>query len=505
MPYRNTGLSNLSQFACLGLLGVLILAVFWQAIGFDYVNYDDGHLVQYNERLQQAFSLEFLHWAFTTTEGSNWNPLLWVSYALDRRLFSDPASGHHAANLFYHWLNSILVYSIVIQMRAGQGLALCCAAIFAVHPQHVEAVAWIMSRKDLLSTGFGLTAILIYLNRQNKSRGFGFWLLTTSLMSASIMVKPMLVTLPCILLLLDYWPLERGANAPLWRTLPNLVLEKWPLFLVSLIGSFIAYQAHNSGEILLEPTAQVVFGNIVNAYWIILTKFFLPISLSPYYPSYVGGIDSQTILALAVLLGLSLAAWKCARTAPQLTVGWLWFLGTLFPASGVIHFSVHGVADRFSYLPHIGLIWASVMGVNALIYTPRLRPFLASAVIISGAALSWLQTTHWQNGITLFRHAHKIVGDEPFVLSALAVAHFERGEVLEAVQYNLKGLDSIHAGALASRTTRYKLWRNGGLYLIEYGQFEEGIYYLKNALELDPGSKELRKLLLEAQETYLQQ
>ncbi|MEP5764411.1 MAG: hypothetical protein ABJ308_07445 [Halieaceae bacterium] len=482
-------------------LGGLVIIVFGQTLGFDYVNFDDGDLIRRNERLGQGFSLEFLRWAFTTTDGANWNPLLWLSYALDRLLIPGPSTAaHHAANLIYHWLNSVLVFLILQRLQAQRAIAFVCAAIFAIHPQNVEAVAWIMARKDLLSTLFGLLAVLLYLKQRQAPTLPRPMILISLLMLISISVKPMFVTLPCILLLLDYWPLGRGANATLAQSLPKLILEKWPLFAVTLLGAFIGYFAHDSGGALVDLPLAIKLGNVVNAYWLTLSNFFVPAALSPYYPIYAGGLDRHSWMALALLLGISLLAWKYARQLPFLAAGWCWFLGTLFPVSGVIHFGIHGAADRFNYVPGIGLIWVSVMGICLLLGSTRLRQVAASAVIVLGASLSWMQAGHWQNGLSLFRQAHKLGGDEPFVLSSLAFAHWEYGMPEEAIQYNLRGLESLNAGGITIAGTEFKLWRNGGSYLAHEGKLDAAIYYLENALTLNPDSPDIQQQLRELRE-----
>ena len=398
------------NFVALALV-LVVVAIYGQTLGYPFIAFDDPGYVYHNAHVRAGLSWAGARWAFTTFEQSNWHPLTWLSLLLDARLYGPNAGGFHLTNLLLHAANTLLLFGWLRRTTAALWPAAACAFLFAAHPLHVESVAWVTERKDVLSTFFFLLTLLAYRRYvQGEPGRWRFYWLTLALYALGLMAKPMLVTLPPLLLLLDYWPLGRFTPET-WRARwPRLLVEKLPFAVLMAASCVVTYQAQRGQAVVSLarlPTglrlASAVLG--VGTY---LQKTAWPVGLGVFYPYWDGvapGRLAGWTLALVVLTAGALWRW---RTQPSLAVGWLWFVGTLVPVIGLVQVGSQAVADRYLYVPHIGLFIALCWGAQAAWERwPRGRVALGSAAVIVAAGclgLSVRQARYWQSGAVLFEH-----------------------------------------------------------------------------------------------------
>ena len=431
-------------------LGVAVLAIYGQTLGFEFVNFDDPQFVTGNPNVMGGLTFNGVVWAFGAGRMGSWHPLTWLSHMLDAQLFGTNAGGHHATNVLLHALNTLLLFGVFRSATGAVWRSALVAALFALHPLHVESVAWVSERRDVLSTAFGLLAIGAHVGYARRG-GVRRYLAVTLLFGLSLMAKPMLVTLPCVLLLLDYWPLRR--SRPAW-----LLLEKLPLFALALACSLatIAFQQRAAAVATTQALAlELRAANAVVAYASYLLQLLWPTRLALYYPhpylEAAGGFPLaawQIAGAAALLLGLTLLALR-ARQRPYLTVGWLWYLGTLVPVIGFVQVGMQAYADRYSYFPLIGLFvaiaWGAADVVSAL--RPRLPRAGAFAAGAAGAVLlalgvgAWLQTRHWRDSFSLFQHTLEVVPRNPVIRYNFANHLRDLGRLDEAVREYTRALE----------------------------------------------------------------
>jgi hypothetical protein len=400
---------------CLALVAATA-AVYWPVLGNDFVNYDDPGYVTTNEFVQQGLTWEAVKWAFVTGKQANWHPLTWLSHMLDCELFGlEHPWGHHLTSLLLHALNTVLLFGLMRTLVRGRlWPAALVAAVFALHPLHVQSVAWVAERKDVLSAAFGLGAMLAYV-RYARHPGILRYLPVPLLLALGLMAKPMLVTLPFVLLLFDYWPLRRLEPDPgrgLAKRVGWLLLEKLPLLALAAASSVVTYLVQHAGG-AVKDTIQYPWSerwaNAVVALARYLGKTVWPTDLIVFYPHPVGGWPIGLVLAAgALVLGITLMTVYAARARPYLIAGWLWFVGTLVPVIGLVQVGAQSMADRYMYLPLIGLAMMVAYGLSDLVRAwPRARvPVVAVtlvALIASSAAATW-QLGYWRNSVTLFQH-----------------------------------------------------------------------------------------------------
>ena len=418
------------HFAAAALLIALALAIYLPVAGFGIVNYDDDVYLT-APQLAEGLSAHSVAWAFDTFYHSNWHPLTWLSWLTEIHFFGPNAGVLHADNALLHALNGALLYAVLARMTRKPIPSLLAAALFAVHPMHVESVAWISERKDVLCVFFGLCTLLTYARYAERPR-VSSGLLVAACFALSLLAKPMLVTLPFCLLLLDVWPLARSARER-WR---RLVLEKTPLFALSAGSCALTWLAQSSGGAVRTGAAYPLSARVASAlgaYAAYLEKTFVPIHLSALYPRPVHGPDWSAAAGSAVLLALiSAIAWRERRRAPWLAVGWAWFVGTLVPVIGLVPIGEHSMADRYAYWPHIGLFVAIAFSLDALFASrPRGVRLAAGAACAMGVALlavlASAQTQVWRDSETLWTHALAVTRDN-------YVAHANLGRVLQATR-----------------------------------------------------------------------
>jgi protein O-mannosyl-transferase len=440
-----------SQLGLSVLLIALTLAVYARALRFGFVVFDDPRYVTDNFHVLSGLSLRGIRWAFSTFHDCNWIPLTWVSLMLDATLYGCWAGGFHATNLLLHIANVLLVF-FCFQRATGQtGRSAFVAALFAVHPLHVESVAWITERKDVLSMFCGLVSLWAYI-RYAQGRHSAWLALALGSFTCSLASKQTLVTLPFVFLLCDFWPLGRFPGAPgsvredatLRERLDiaSLLVEKIPFFVVSAAFCAMALWAQSSGHStrsLAEIPLSIRALNAVSAYGLYLEKGLLPFGLAIFYPHPGLRIEWAAVaLSVTVLTAITVFAITTVRRWPFGLMGWLWFLGTLVPMIGLVQVGLQQRADRYVYLPNLGLYIAIAWLVPAIVTAPvarrRVLPAVAGAVVAVYATIAFAQVGQWRDGIVLMRHALAVTEDNSFAHTVLGDAFLAESRVDEALE-----------------------------------------------------------------------
>jgi protein O-mannosyl-transferase len=545
----------------IGLLLALVTLLVYLPVARDaFVVYDDSTYVTDNRIVQNGLTWAGMQWAFTTGHGGNWHPLTWLSHMADCALFGLNAGAHHSVNMLFHAANTVLLFLLLLRLTGALWAGAFVAALFAWHPLHVESVAWISERKDVLSTFFALLTLLAYTRYVHKGAGpedqaangtiretkiqnpfsifhlpssFFYWLALLCF-ALGLMAKPMLVTLPFVMLLLDYWPIQRlvlrsrgegGFNRPLAihrsSTIPRLVLEKWPFFALTIASCVVTYLAQRHGEAVMtleQLPLNLRLANALIAYEQYLAKMIWPVDLAVFYPlpSQLSWIRAMTATAVAVLGAGSWLAWRTRRACPYLLIGWLWFLGTLVPVIGLVQVGSAAMADRYAYFPLIGIFIAVAFGIRDLAGRFRaLKIALAAAAVLILAACLLLtknQIRYWHDSQSLFAHTIAATGDNSYALNNYGVALELEGQTGEALawyrealrispghvqaQYNLGNLLDKLGRSEAARVellkavqldpTRAYLHNTLGVVLVKLGRFDEALSQLTEAGRLDP-------------------
>jgi len=391
--------------ACAALV-VLVVAVYAPVRGFAFVSFDDPQYVAANPVVARGLTWDGVGWAFTTWTQSNWHPLTWLSHMLDVQLFGLDAGAHHVVNVVLHAANTLLLFGVLGRMTGAWVRSAFVAALFAVHPTHVESVAWIAERKDVLSTLFLLLALssyVAYVRTPSRSR----YALVVACFVAGLLAKPMLVTLPFLLLVLDFWPLRRATP---WRA---LVVEKLPLFALSAASCVVTFLAQRAGGAVMSTERLSVGGRVANAlvsYVAYVGKTLWPTDLAVLYPIDAASLTVvRALLAAALLAVVTVVAVREATRRPWLLVGWLWFLGLLVPVIGLVQVGNQSMADRYTYVPSIGLFIAIARTAGELAASrPPLRTVLAAAgaaAVVACAVAARRQVETWRDSFTLWDHA----------------------------------------------------------------------------------------------------
>ncbi|MGZ3577997.1 MAG: tetratricopeptide repeat protein [Syntrophales bacterium] len=429
------------------LVAVAVLAVYWPVQHYGLISLDDIDYISGNPYVKSGLTWGSLSWALQDVHTGYWHPLTWVSHMLDYQLFGTKVGGHHWTSVIFHIANSILLYVILKRMSGAVWKSALVAALFAVHPLNVESVAWISERKNVLCTFFwfaGMWSYAYYVERPTRYRYF-LILMTFSL---GLMSKPMIVTFPITLLLLDYWPLGRLTA---WKMFPHLLFEKIPLFILAAVVGIVTFLSSFQGDVTISidklPLADRL-ANAVVSYAKYIGKMFWPENLAVFYP-YPREFGSFLIIGAVLLLSvLSCLAVFWARKYRYALMGWLWYLGTLVPVIGLIQVGKQAMADRYAYIPMIGLFIIIVWGIPDLLRGRQRRKIIfaisSGAVILGLMICSVTQVRCWQNSVTLFEHALRVT------------------EMNSRAHYNL------------------------GISLTDLGKYEEAIYQFKYAISLEP-------------------
>jgi protein O-mannosyl-transferase len=503
--------------ALLLVLGAIML--YWPATRCGFINLDDNVNVTDNVHVQQGLTWDSIKWAFWNPMATLWQPLTMLSHMAIYQACGLNPWGHHVANVLLHALNTGLVFAWLHLMTGATWRSLLVAALFAVHPLRVEAVAWVTERRDVLSAFFGLLALLAYAryaqgrmqnaecrmqnpatpntqhairNTQYVSRftfhARTFYLLSLFFLALGLMSKPMLVTWPLVMLLLDYWPLRRldaSTLRALRSTTLRLVREKIPFFILVVLTSVVTFLVQKREGILavgegLPLSARL--GNALISYDRYLGKLFWPVNLAVYYPHPGHWPPGKVLLAGGLMLGISVLVWVRRRRYPYLLMGWLWYCGTLVPVSQVIQTGAHAMADRWTYLPSLGVMILTVWGARELLQGWR---YQALALSVTGAiaiglclALTRHQIGYWKESETLLRRTLAVSDNNGMIQRNLACALLDKGQIDEAI---------IHFREFVRlRPELGNSHYNLGIALHKKGQLDEAIYQLQETIRLEP-------------------
>lgn len=466
------------------LLAAAVLAAYWGVWENDFVNFDDDEYVTENQVVRQGLGAAGVRWAFTSAHAGNWHPLTWLSHMLDVQLFDLAPGGHHLVSALLHALNGALLFVALLRLSRAFWPALLTAALFALHPLRVESVAWVSERKDVLSGTFFVLTLLAYEAWVRRGGRLRYALLCGAL-ACGLMAKPMLVTVPCVLLLLDFWPLRRELGA-------RLVLEKLPLFALVAASAVVTAIVQARGG-ALDSLGFVPLGmriaNAATAYWAYLGLTVWPLELGALYPHPLSRIQERvatwtpaTIAALSGLVLVTLAVLLLARRRREVAVGWLWYVGMLVPVIGLVQVGVQAWADRYTYLPSIGCALALVYGGRELARRrPALgRPLVGGALVVLAALAvrTQAQVRTWRDSRSLWTRTLEVTRDNYVAHANLGSALADLRLVDEAEQEYRRALaiNPYHADA-----------NNGlGYCLAETGRFGEALTFLERALAASP-------------------
>ena len=451
-----------------------------------FISLDDVEYVTANSQVQQGLTAESLGWAFRATTLGNWHPLTWLSHMAAWELGGPDPRVHHGLNLLLHLANVILLFLVLRAATGDPGPSAFLAGLFAIHPLHVESVAWVAERKDVLSTLFWILALAAYLAWVRRP-GPGRYAVLAACLALGLMSKPMLVTLPFALLLLDLWPLDRPRRI-------GLLVEKLPLFAVVAVFSGVTFWVQRqSGAVgSLEDFGLVErLANATLSYGVYLRQTLWPGGLAVFYPFPHSPALAQALASGLLLVGASVAAWRLLPRLPFLFVGWFWFLGTLVPVIGLVQVGTHAHADRYTYVPHIGLFAATAWGLSALarrLGAPGwLRAGLAAALLAALVPVTRAQVATWKDDFTLFGHALEVTEDNYLAHLFVGEAHRRQGRWAEAGSHLQRAVEIRPQLAVAHN--------NLGIVRFMEGDPDEAIRLYRTALELEPDYAEARNNL----------
>ncbi len=512
-------LPNVAIASGLALLAAVLYA---RTVYFPFVYFDDDAYVFNNPYVVSGLTWRGLAWAFTTGHAANWHPLTWISHMADSQVFGLAAGGHHAVNVALHALNSALLFHVLRRMTGAAGRSAFAAALFAVHPLNVESVAWVAERKNVLSMALLLASLLAYL-RYVERPGTKRYTLTAFCFALGLLAKPMLVSLPFVLLLLDYWPLRRYDGTrqvgPLLKRSRTLVVEKVPLFMLSLISAIVTYLVQRHGE-AMEALAGLSFytrlANAASAYARYMGKLFWPASLSIIYPyNEDGPVSGFVLFILLLLVLLTMAVVLYRRRLPYTVVGWFWFLGTLVPVIGLVQVGYQSMADRYMYVPAVGIFIAASWGGYDLL-SRRTRTGicagLACVTVLLLFSVSWRQERVWSGTVPLFEHAIAVTSNNAAAHNHLGYYYLTENEPARAIvqfkaahridptlpatytnwgaalrmQGDPEGAIAQYEEALRLNPDQAVPHANMGVALLHLGRIDEALDQLREAVRLDP-------------------
>jgi tetratricopeptide (TPR) repeat protein len=485
------------------LLALVTLVVFLPASQFSFVNYDDDDYVTNNGVVKRGLTWAGVRWAFTTFHASNWHPLTWLSHMTDCELFRLNAGGHHFVNVLLHAANAALVFAFLLRLSKAIWPSALAAALFAWHPVHVESVAWVAERKDVLSTFFALLTMLCYAKSvtsdaccvngkalANESRGTRhaarcYWL-ALFFFALGLMAKPMLVTLPFVLLLLDCWPLGRISNFKFQISdHARLVTEKIPFFLLAGILCVVTVLAQRKGEALVSLASVPLLHRFENAFVAVagyLQSFFWPSGLCALYPLVDKNPAWKIILSVALVVAISIFVWRARGTKPYLLMGWLWFVGMLVPVIGLVQVGGQALADRYTYLPSVGFFFALALLARDVAEKIALPKIIAvgGAVLVCAACIraTEFQLQFWRDGETLFRRVLAVTRDNTVAYVDLGVALDAQGRFAEAVE--------VYRQAKKISPKYFQTENNLGNVLGILNRHEESLAEYREAIRLRP-------------------
>jgi len=475
-------------------LAVLTWAVFGQTLRHDFVNYDDPRYVYQNTRITSGLNIAGIAWALTHVHSENWHPLTTITHMLDCSLYGLKAGGHHFSNVLFHTIAVVLLFLALQQMTGALWKSAFVAAVFAIHPLHVESVAWVAERKDVLSGVFFMLTLLAYV-RYARAPSTWRYVIVAFVFALGLMSKPMLVTVPFVLLLLDYWPFRRIADqrSHPGHQLLSLLVEKIPLIALSAVSSVVTFVAQRGAIGWTEQLPMLPrINNALVSYAIYVRQMFWPANLAVFYPHPENRLSPWEIsLALAVLIGITMAAAILRKKAPYFIMGWFWYLGMLVPVIGLVQVGWQGHADRYTYLPQIGLYIAGTWAFADLTASwRRRRVLLIAAALLVVAALSCsasIQTSYWRNSETLFTHALAVTKHNDVAENNLGIIFLQNGQLDDAI--------SRLQAAIDLRPENGPAHNNLAKALLQKGRVAEAMVHYRKFLEIEPENVEARNIL----------
>lgn len=471
---------------CLGLL-ILTVGIFAPTVNGDFIQFDDGEYITQNAHVNTGFTWQNIAWSLRSLEDCNWHPLTWWSHMMDCYFYGLNPAGHHLTNVLIHGLNAVFVFLMLRTLTGACWRSLIVALLFGLHPLRVESVAWICERKDVLCGMFSLLTFWAYakytgLRKAGIPKYKIFYGLTLASFSFALMSKPMAVTVPCVLLLLDYWPLERWKNVSTWK----LTVEKTPFFLLTAVVSVTTYMAQKRGGVMSEAGVLSFGQRFVNApisYARYLGKIFWPEHLCALYPYSDHWPPVDGFLSGFLLLAISVFAFKQRRQRPYLLTGWLWFLGTLVPVIGFfVQAGPQSMADRYSYLPSVGISMAVVWSIYELTKGWKFQAAISGVAVCAVLAvyipLTEIQIRYWKNGVTVWKHAIDLTQNN-------FAAHMRYGEALLSARRFDDALAEFQEAVHLKPDDSAANWLLANQ-LCDHGRFAEAFLHYEQSLETAP-------------------
>jgi len=476
------------------IIVAVTVAVYWPVLHNGFINFDDDDYVTANMVVRQGVTLKGFIWAFSTFHAANWHPLTWLSHMLDVELYGLNPMGHHATSLLLHTANTILLFGILSRLTGFVGRSMMVALLFAIHPLHVESVAWVAERKDVLSTLFWLLTMWAYIEYARKP-SLKRYLPVALFFSFGLMAKQMLVTLPIVLLLMDYWPLKRlfprqDDLAAGQVGIKVILAEKAPLICLSAAASLIILRAHASAGALLQADEESLLlhsGNALLSYVKYIRNMFLPVDLALFYPFESSAVTPiKVAAAVALLIVVTVAVVAQRKVRPYLFFGWFWYLITLLPVIGFIRVGGQALADRYTYIPLIGLFVIIVWGAAEIATTWRKGgPVVVGTAVIVVTILSVLTVTqirYWQNSYDLFDHALAVVDRNWLAHNNMGIVLSQQNRNDEAVLHFEESVRLNPNGAIGFKNL-------GNAYQMA-GRSSEAIEAFRQALRINPNDAE---------------
>ncbi len=499
------------------------LSVYWRVCNYDFVNFDDFYIYN-NSYVQSGLTLKGTIWAFTTNLGSYWHPLAWLSHMLDSQIYGTNPGWHHLTSLLIHIANALLLFYVFKKMTGLLWQSACIAALFALHPLHVESVAWISERKDVLCTFFWLLTMWGYI-RYIRQPGIAKYSLVLLFFILGLMSKPMVVTLPCVLLLLDFYPLCRyrkssdssGLNQ--WSLVSRLILEKVPFFILVIISSVVTFYDQKDVGALVSLDAipfHARLSNALVAYAYYIIKMIYPSNLALLYP-HPGVLPWWQITgAFLLLVFISVWAIRVIKRSPYFIVGWLWYLGTLVPVIGLVQVGSQSMADRYTYIPLIGIFvifsWGSAEFVKRWRHGKTVLIAITTAILFAIMVSTYIQVGYWKNSIVLFENTLAVTTNNSVPHNNLGLALYNKGRIDEAIGHYAEairirpGYNKAHynmgnaqyrkgrineaikhyMAALRDNSDFVEAHNNLGLALKRTGRISDAIKHYKEALRINP-------------------
>ena len=470
MPER-----RMATYIALGLI-VAVVCAYAMIVRADFIVYDDNSHVFENPGVTGGLTWHGIADAFTKPRASLWVPLTWISFMLDVSLFGLNPGAMHAVNLAWHAASTVLLFYTLRSMTGRLWPSAFVAALFGLHPLNVESVAWITERKNVLCAFFWIATISAYARYAVKPRATTF-ILAGICAALGLLSKPMAVTLPCTLVLLDFWPLRRVGVVPAWR----LAVEKAPFFGLTVLASWLALRAQRSSAVVSFETVTFA-GRVSNAlisYATYLGKLLWPMDLGVFYPHPVDPQPMLATAAAALLVAITFAAWRMWKTSPYVLIGWFWFLGTLVPMIGLVQVGSQARADRFTYIAQLGIFFAFAWLLADRSPKPsRALAAAAGAVLLACGIVTAHQVTYWLDGVTLFEHTIAVTKDNACAQANAGLHRARAGDPLSAIQH--------YQASLRIQPDQSMIWREFGAALVKIGHPGEAVAMFRKGLEYDP-------------------